>query len=241
MGSSDGFPDNSRFTPVPNLLFGPLLEKIDDLLVLKCILRVLWLHYQKKGFPRYLTWDELTADRALARALSTGSSPSSASNTSTALETALDKAQQLGVLIHLRLEATQGIVDVYMPNSQEGRRAAQHLGANKLDVALPVHGKPQPTSIARPNIFSLYEENIGIIGHIMAEELKEAEKSYPQEWIEEAFREAVVQNKRSWRYIEAILKGWTTEGREHGEPGRHSEKGDAKEWIRRHGLPRPSR
>ncbi|MCH7997643.1 MAG: DnaD domain protein, partial [Chloroflexi bacterium] len=94
---------------------------------------------------------------------------------------------------------------------------------------------------SRPNIFSLYEENIGIMGHIMAEELKEAEKSYPQEWIEEAFREAVVQNKRSWRYIEAILKGWMTEGREHGEPGRHSKKVDAREWIRRHGLPRPSR
>ena len=26
----------------------------------------------------------------------------------------------------------------------------------------------------------MYEENIGIIGHMMAEELKEAEKTYPQ-------------------------------------------------------------
>ena len=238
MSSSEGFPDNSRFTPVPNLLFGPLLEKIDDLLVLKCILRVLWLHYQKKGFPRYLTWDELTADRTLAKALSTGS-PSS--NTNAALENALEKAQQLGVLIHLRLEATQGFVDVYMPNGQEGRRAAQHLGAHTLDATPPAPGKSHPSSISRPNIFSLYEENIGIIGHIMAEELKEAEKSYPQEWIEEAFREAVVHNKRSWRYIEAILKGWMTEGREHGESGRHSKKVDSREWIRRHGLPRPSR
>lgn len=236
MGFSEGFPDNSRYTPVPNLLFGPLLEEIDDLPVLKCLLRILWLHYQKKGFPRFLTWEELMADRTLARALSAGGSSFNSD-----LEDTLGKAQQLGVLIHLRVEAAQGVVDVYMPNSQEGRRAAQHLEANKLDTALPVHGKPQPPPISRPNIFALYEENIGIIGHIMAEELKEAEKSYPQEWVEEAFREAVVHNKRSWRYIEAILKGWMTEGREHGEPGRHSKKVDAREWIRRHGLPRSSR
>jgi DnaD/phage-associated family protein len=236
MGFSEGFPDNSRFTPVPNLLFGPLLEEIDDLLVLKCLLRILWLHSQKKGFPRFLTWEELIADRTLARALSDGGSPFSV-----ALENTLGKAQQIGVLIHLRVEAAPGIVEVYMPNSQEGRRAAQHLEAHTLDEALPIPGNPQPTPVSRPNIFALYEENIGIIGHIMAEELKEAEKSYPQEWIEEAFREAVVQNKRSWRYIEAILKGWVTEGRENGEPGRHSKKVDAREWIRRHGLPRPSR
>ncbi|MBI4282830.1 MAG: DnaD domain protein [Chloroflexi bacterium] len=234
MNSPQGFPDNSRFTPVPNLLFGPLLEEIDDLLVLKCLLRILWLHYQKKGFPRFLTRDELMADRTLARALSVGGSSVSAT-----LENTLGKAERLGVLIHLRLEEGQGVVDVYMPNTQEGRRAAQHLEADTLDAALPVAGNLQPLQVSRPNIFSLYEENIGVIGHIMAEELKEAEKSYPQEWIEEAFREAVVHNKRSWRYIEAILKGWTTEGRDHGEPGRHSKKVDAREWIRRHGLPRP--
>jgi len=236
MTSSTGFPDNSRFTPVPNLLFGTLLEEIDDLPVLKCLLRVLWLHSQKKGFPRFLTWEELMADRTLARALSMNDA-----SLNTNLGATLERARKLGVVIHLRLETDQGLVDVYMPNSQEGRRAAQHLGSNKLDKLPAVQGRPQTAPTARPNIFSLYEENIGIIGHIMAEELKEAEESYPHEWIEEAFREAVVQNKRNWRYIEAILKGWMTEGREHGEPGRHSKKVDAREWIRRHGLPRPSR
>ena len=57
----------------------------------------------------------------------------------------------------------------------------------------------------KPNIFALYEENVGIIGPMMAEALKEAETTYPAAWIEEAFREAVARNKRSWRYIETIL------------------------------------
>jgi DNA replication protein len=246
MTSSTGFPDNTKFTPVPNLLFGSMLEEIDDLAVLKCVLRILWLHSQKKGFPRFLTWEELMTDRTMFRVLSTNDASFNVGDMGNAvmadtLGDTLEKAQRHGVLIHMQVEADQSLVDVYLPNSQEGRRAALHMESQRLDRPSAVQGKPQTAAIAKPNIFSLYEENIGIIGHIMAEELKEAERNYPQQWVEEAFREAVLQNKRSWRYIEAILKGWMTEGREHGESGRHSKKVDAREWIRRHGLPRPSR
>ena len=48
---------------------------------------------------------------------------------------------------------------------------------------------------------------------LIAEELREAEQSYPAEWIEEAFREAVRLNKRNWKYIRAILERWSTEGK----------------------------
>ena len=38
---SSEFPPRVRYTPVPNPLFGPLLEQIDDLAELKCTLRVI--------------------------------------------------------------------------------------------------------------------------------------------------------------------------------------------------------
>ena len=66
-----GFPDDSKQIPVPNLLFGSLLEEIDDLLALKCFLRVLWLYSQKKGVPSVLIREELLSDRTLARVVST--------------------------------------------------------------------------------------------------------------------------------------------------------------------------
>ena len=66
---------------------------------------------------------------------------------------------------------------------------------------------------ARPNVFALYEQNIGMLTPLIADELREAEQTYPVEWIEEAFREAVSLNKRSWKYIRAILERWRTEGR----------------------------
>ena len=235
MGSFLGFPDKTHYTPVPNALFGALLEEMDDLPALKCLLRVMWLCSQKKGFPRYLAWEELFADRTLARALA-----SAGPSYEGVLGTALETAQRAGGIIRLRVERGQGVVDVYMPNTEEGRRAATHMEEHGFGGQVASTGAELPSSAARPNIFSLYEENIGIITPLVAEELKEAEEVYPEEWIREAFREAVVRNRRSWRYIEAILKRWSTEGREHGEPGGHTKKVDSKEWIRRHGLTWPS-
>ena len=52
MALFEGFPDKSEYTPVPNLLFGQVLEEIDDPLALKCFLRVLWLHCTEEGLSQ---------------------------------------------------------------------------------------------------------------------------------------------------------------------------------------------
>ena len=231
MSPFEGFPDKSEFTPVPNLLFGQVLEEIDDPLALKCFLRVFWLHAQKKGSPAILTQEDLLSDRTLARVVSASGS---ATSTEAALEAVLDRTAGLGLLLHLNVESDSGVFHVYVPNTQKGRRDIQRLKESRPDVEITDGYRKAP----RPNIFSLYEENIGIITPLMTEELKDAEKQYPEAWIEEAFRAAVAGNKRSWRYIETILKRWKTEGRDDGEPRGHSEKVDAREWIRRYGLPK---
>jgi DNA replication protein len=68
----------------------------------------------------------------------------------------------------------------------------------------------------RPNIFALYEENIGPLSPLISDQLRAAEQDYPAAWIEEAFRLAVERNKRSWRYIAAILQRWESEGKDRG-------------------------
>ena len=83
------------------------------------------------------------------------------------------------------------------------------------------------------NIFSLYEDNIGVLSPLIVDELKEAEQAYPQGWIEDAFREAVTRNKRSWRYVAKILESWEREGRTDGGAGRHTEKTGYQEYFRR--------
>ena len=88
----------------------------------------------------------------------------------------------------------------------------------------------------RPNIFTLYEQNIGMLSPIITDELKEAEKHYPAQWIEDAFKEAVDLNKRNWRYISRILERWAAEGKIDGKPGRHTKaESDPEEYYRRYG------
>jgi len=77
------------------------------------------------------------------------------------------------------------------------------------------------------SVFQLYEENIGPITPLIAEELKEAEELYPYEWLEEALREAALLNKRSWRYASRILERWATEGRTREKAGRDPGEGNS--------------
>ena len=84
----------------------------------------------------------------------------------------------------------------------------------------------------RENIFSLYEQNIGMITPMIAEELKEAEKLYPEEWIKQAFKESVMLNKRSWRYISRILEHWASEGKKGGKYRRSIEEVDPDKYIK---------
>jgi DnaD/phage-associated family protein len=64
-----------------------------------------------------------------------------------------------------------------------------------------------------PNVFKLYEENIGPLTPLIADALKDAEEIYSAGWIAEAIDLAAKNNKRSWKYAEAILKRWKEEGR----------------------------
>ena len=100
-------------------------------------------------------------------------------------------------------------------------------GVDALDRRDEVNVPPRTLSveIERPNIFTLYEQNIGLLAPLVAEELRDANERYPWDWIEAAFREATQQNKRKWSYIRAILRRWETDGKG-GEPygahGRYS-------------------
>jgi DNA replication protein len=123
------------------------------------------------------------------------------------LRQALDSAVEHGVLLHSASNLKGVLEDVY---------------------SLPDNSR-QPSAV---NIFILYEQNIGMITPMIAEELQEAEKLYPPGWIEEAFREAVTLNKRSWRYIARILERWASEGKDSGEYKRDIKKDDPDKYVK---------
>jgi DnaD/phage-associated family protein len=71
-----------------------------------------------------------------------------------------------------------------------------------------------PAAPERPVIYQLYESEIGPITAMTADYLRDAEKSYPEAWITDAFALAVKNNARKWSYIAAILDGWQRNGRD---------------------------
>ncbi len=208
-----GFPRQVRYTPVPSPLLGPLLAQIDDLGELKCTLRFIWLLHQKKGFPRFVTLKELLADRTLVDAL-----------TADGGRRAIGLAVSRGTLITATAGGGGDAGRVYALNRQEDRRALATIAEDVAGKGAAAGTPPWEGAPERSNVFALYEDNIGMLNPMIADELREAEELYPLEWLEDAFREAVGQNKRSWRYIARILERWEREGRSNGEPGRHLKK-----------------
>jgi DNA replication protein len=213
----EGFLRDSQYTPVPNLLFAELLAEVDDLMELKCILRVVALGHRRKGFPKTVTERELMSDSVLLKGLENAME----------IRRGISKAVDRGVLL-------RGMFDgniVFALNTDAHKGVLKPADRSEIGKEVEVI-----TAEEKLNIYALYEENIGILTPIIADELKDAELNYPNDWIEDAFREAVERNKRSWRYIESILRRWAVEGREYGESGRYSQKITAAEYIRRYGL-----
>jgi DnaD/phage-associated family protein len=206
-----------RFTPIPNLFFTTLLPQVDNLVELKLILHIFWRLYQKQDYPKFVTYAELIADKTLVEGIE-GDNPSAE------LQDALEQAVKEGILLRLMLEKDGKREDLYFldTKSNEETIAKVQRGELSLGGALP-QGEPY-VKTEKADIFTLYEQNIGLLTPMIAEELKEAEKLYPTSWIEDAFKEAVNRNKRNWRYIARILERWAVEGREDGEFRRDSKK-----------------
>ncbi len=73
------------------------------------------------------------------------------------------------------------------------------------------------SSTTKSNLFGVYESNIGPLTPMIADALQDAEKTYPFDWIKESISLAVENNKRNWRYCEAILKRWQASGKDDGK------------------------
>ncbi len=234
MKSFSGFPAGKvYFTPLPNLFFSELLPAIDDLAELKVTLHIFWLLHQKKSYPRYVSRRELEADGVLLRGLGgMGQEPGER------LGQALERAVARGTLLHVIAlrrgsgQAQQGDEqdDWYFMNTDVGRRTVEKIRRGELELEAVVAPSEVRLEVERPNIFVLYEQNIGLLTPLIAEELGDAEKTYPADWIEEAFRIAVEHNARRWHYVRSVLERWATEGKDSEKAERGPEK-DRRRYI----------
>ena len=224
MKEFEGFPSRMDFTSVPNIVFSRLLAEIDDIAELKTLLSVIRAIYAKRGYPRFTTFGELTGNTDLLTALGGNDE----------LHHALEKGEKRGTLLHVAMVQNGKAEDIYFLNTEKDRETAEKIKDGQM--SLPgMNIAPQPcreVPVELPNIFRLYEDNIGLLTPMVADELREAEKTYPEAWLRDAVKRAVDENKRKWSYIQGILERWASEGKDDGTHQRDTRKTDPDKYIK---------
>lgn len=224
-----GFPPKMHFTAVPDLFFSHLLPAIDDIAELKVILYIIHLLYTRKGYPKYITLNELSNDPGLMAGLPSEKNPSEV-----VLQQALAKAEERSVILRVAVHEANIHNEIILLNTESDRETFARLKNGELSIPgltavdRKIAAIPEPV----PDIFTIYEENIGLLTPMIAEEIRQAQQDYPVSWLHEAIREAAHQNKRKWSYISAILERWSSEGKAGGTYRRDTKKTDPDKYIK---------
>jgi DnaD/phage-associated family protein len=197
---------------IPAEFFNDLLPRISSIEEVQTTLTAFRIISETGGLEAPIAESSLLRDSGLRHAMRVDGSPREPDRRITL---GLDLAVARGTL--LRFSATSGRSDAvwYYVNTTVNRAmlAAMARGA----VAAPDvvwHGAKAPEiTLELPNAFRLYEQNIGPLTPLLADQISRAIEDYPAEWIEEAIGEAVAYNRRSWRYVSRILENWSTQGK----------------------------
>ena len=212
-------PADARRIPMPAVIIGDLLAEIDDIHELKLILRGTALLAQRparKGVPPSLGLEDLREDTVLQHSNpdSTGVSVGADSQVLRSLAAALRR----GIFVAAKPAHE---VRIFL-NDDHSRRYFQNSSITALDPASALGSidppAPNRTDILdsrtaqRANIVALYEKHIGSLNSSTHDALAAAEEDYPNKWIENAIGEAVKYDRRSWNYVERILREWLTKG-----------------------------
>jgi DNA replication protein len=225
MQAFKGFPPGKTFTTaIPNLFFSELLTAIDDLDEMKLTLYCFWALHQQEGEHRYLLRREVLQDKLFLSGFD--DDPERATGQVT---TAFERATTRGTLLHVTVDGVQGREDLYFLNTARGRNAVRAIEAGQFEFG----GRECPVALVteRPNIFVLYEQNIGPLTPLIGEQLRDAEENYSPDWIAEAIQIAVERNHRNWRYVIGILKRWESEGKDRGS-SKQPTQADRYDYIR---------
>jgi DnaD/phage-associated family protein len=219
MESFKGFKANTeRGAFIPPEFFSNILPKIQDLYVLKTTLYIIWFIYQNESEFPYVTTNQLEMDALFLSGL--GVSEVEQLNN---LHKSIKRAIENNILLDPNIILNRDDLPLYFLNTPKGKHAIKLLKNGSLKIVLE-NDSPVKLTEARPNIFQIYEENIGVITPIIAETLTDLEETYPREWIDEAIKEAIKNNVRKLRYIEVILKNWQEEGKYERTDRRRSQK-----------------
>ncbi|MFH1647157.1 MAG: hypothetical protein ABID71_05700, partial [Chloroflexota bacterium] len=122
-----GFPARMDFTSVPTVFITRLMPEIDDINELKATLHLIQALYHKRGYPRYVSFAELTGDNTLLAGLK-----QDCHTPAETLRRALDRAVERGVVASRQVEKNGESDEIFVLNNEEGRKTLDKLAHGEL-------------------------------------------------------------------------------------------------------------
>jgi DNA replication protein len=204
-----GFPAGvTPLTEFPEAFFVDLLPSIDSLAELKITLYAFWYIQQLEGDIRCMKLSEMRKDTVLKEALRQTEGIEDYYNT---LDISLARAIDRGSL--LMVDGKNKKDRYFFINTTRSKAIIDGYENGQWDLDSSSQQQIVGLDLNKPDVYKLYENNIGLITPMIAEQLKAAGDEYPLEWIEDAIRIAVENNVRRWSYISRILASWNERGR----------------------------
>ncbi len=197
---------------IPLPFFTDVLPQIRNLDELHVTL-VLFRHAAEAGgMENPVAERALQRDRLLREALRREGSPRDPRDR---IAAGLDLAVARGTALRFTASAGRRQQNWYYVNTPSNRAAVTAMAEGRAQPPPMLWDDEQVPRIHidRPNLFRLYEQNIGPLTPLLADRMIRAMEEYPADWIEEAIAESVTYNRRSWRYIQRILEQWLAQGR----------------------------
>ena len=197
---------------MPSEFFDEILPAVREIAELKVLLTVYRLLADPAWSDGMLPESALLSDGRLTSGIRPlGGTRPAEEHVRQGIELALAR----GVLLRVRIVSDEHGEPWLLPGTPANRRRLHLLETGRASLPAGVAAVVGAARVEpeRPNVFRLYEQNVGLVTPIIADQLIEALELYPESWIEDAIGEAVSYNRRQWRYIQRVLERWATEGR----------------------------
>lgn len=197
---------------IPAAFFSDVLPRISLIDELQVTLTLFRLVGETGGLETPIAEATLVQDSSLRQAMRVEGSPREPDRR---IALGLDLAVARGTVLRFSATAERKEATWYYVNTNVNRAtlSAMARGAISAPEIVWINAKQPEITLELPNAFRLYEQNIGPLTPLLADQIGRAMEEYPADWLEEAIGEAVAYNRRSWRYISRILENWATQGK----------------------------
>jgi DNA replication protein len=194
---------------IPRDYFESHLSTASSFDELHTLLAVIRIQASRPGLNAPVEEESIIGDRRLSAVLGT---TSVAQSSTSRIMRALNQAVIRGALIREPVESDSRQSIVYR---RAGEPESIGGGGDATVDALDGHGSRD--SVERneqaASVYAAYEDNIGLLTPLIADQIRLALELYPSSWIHEAINDAVAYNRRQWRYIQRVLQNWSADGR----------------------------